>query len=366
MPDTIATFNYIPDTDAPLTEDLVSLGQAAAIEPILKRWRHRVSEGLIDASGKIRHIYTRAESGDRDSVARVIGELNDIPEAVAELEEALVARRRMSSLTQNPVQKAVKNGRELENASIHGNGFELHAHRSAMVDWYDDAEIAATYYDEITSLVKSVTGAVHAFSNNHLRRESEPEVGGNGPLAKLMSQSRGALQAAHNDFTETYGEGIIKTIASGGTPHTQTFGLTQPMIEAGLTEEALRGYRMLVINTWRPVIDTPLKRFPLALADRRTIAHDCLRSNLIGRVPTGQPRGGLETYGARHDPAHQWYYFPDMTSDEVLLWKGYDSAEVPAQPTLHSAFDDPNTPADAPERVSVEVRVLCLLSRDEP
>ena len=362
---TTATFNYLPEAEVPLTEDLVSLSQAAAIEPILKRWRHRCTEGLIDASGKIRHIYTRAESGDRDSVARVIKELNDVPEALAELEQALGARRRMSALTQNSVEKNVRNGRELEHASIHTNGFELHAHRSAVADWYDDSEIAATYYDEITSLVKSVTGAVHTFSNNHLRRESEPEVGGNGPLAKLMAQSRGALQAAHNDFTETYGEGIIKTIASGGTPHTQTFGLTRPMLEAGLTEEELRGYRMLVINTWRPVIDTPLKRFPLGLADRRTVSHDCLQSSLIGRVPTGQPRGGLETYSARHDPSHQWYYFPDMTRDEVLLWKGFDSAEVPAQPTLHSAFDHPNTPANAPERVSVEVRVLCLLPRDQ-
>ena len=52
-----------------------------------------------------------------------------------------------------------------------------------------------------------------------------------------------------------------------------------------------------------------------------------------------------------------------MTRDEVLLWKGYDSDEVPARPPLHSAFEDPATPPDAAQRTSVEVRVLCLLER---
>ena len=44
------------------------------------------------------------------------------------------------------------------------------------------------------------------------------------------------------------------------------------MLEATLTEKELRGYRMHVINTWPPVIDTPLKRFPLALAVSRSFA----------------------------------------------------------------------------------------------
>ena len=53
-----------------------------------------------------------------------------------------------------------------------------------------------------------------------------------------------------------------------------------------------------------------------------------------------------------------------MTPDEILLWKGYDSAEVPLRPNLHTSFEDPNTPPDAAQRTSVEVRVLCLLPND--
>ena len=121
---------------------------------------------------------------------------------------------------------------------------------------------------------------------------------------------------------------------------------------------------MLVINTWRSVGPKPLRRFPLALADRRTISPSCLRANLIGKVPSGEPRGGIDVYSAHFEPGHQWYYYPAMNPGEVLLWKGYDSAETPLRPTLHTSFNDPGTPADAAERISVEVRVLCLLPQE--
>ena len=108
----------------------------------------------------------------------------------------------------------------------------------------------------------------------------------------------------------------------------------------------------------------PLRRHPLAVADRRTVSRASLRQSLIGKVPSGEPRGGIDIYTAYHDPAHQWYFYPQMTRNEVLLWKGYDSAELPLQPTLHTAFDDPDTPTDAAQRMSIEVRVLCLLPKN--
>ncbi|MEJ2088044.1 MAG: CmcJ/NvfI family oxidoreductase [Gammaproteobacteria bacterium] len=362
--ETTGVFNYLPPGQPGqqlTTEEGKRLASAAAVEPILKRWRHRCSEGLIDDTGKIRNVFTKASSGAEHTVSRVIRELNEIPEAVAEFGAAFEARQQLSALTQHSVEMPVRNARLLTDASLDGCGFQLERHTSKVTDWQDDRQLADIYHEEINALVKRVTGATHAFSSNHLFRQSEPEVGGNGPLAKLMAQSRGPVRTAHNDFAESYGEGIIRTIASGGVPHTQTFGMTEAVIEAGLSEAELRHSRMLVINTWRAVGPEPLRRFPLALADRRSVPRACLRANLIGKVPSGQPRGGIDVYSALHDPGHQWYFYPEMTRDEVLLWKGYDSAEVPAKPTLHSSFDDPNTPPGAPERMSVEVRVLCLL-----
>ena len=350
--------------DAPdAAAEQARLAAAADYRPVLRRWRHRCSERLIDDSGKIRNVFTRTEPGAEDNVSRVIRELNQIPEAVADLETALDAQRTLSRLGQQPVEMRVRDARALPETSLDENGFQLVRHVSRVTDWQDDRQLASVYYQEINDLVRDVTGATHVFSNNHLRRQSEPAEGGNGPLAELMVGSRGPARSVHNDFTECYGEGLIRTIASNGVPHTQTFGLTHAMQDAGVTEAQLRSSRMLVVNTWRAIGAEPLRRSPLAVADRRTVSRACLHRTLIGNVPSGEPRGGIEIFSAEYDPAHDWYYYPDMTQDEVLLWKGYDSAEVPARPNLHSAFDDPRTPADAPERHSVEVRVLCLLPR---
>lgn len=362
--ETTALFHYAFDADVDRSDTLderTRLSAAAALEPVLQRWRHRCSDGLIDPAGKIRHVFRRAEPGVEDSVSRVIRELNQVPDAVAELDEAVAAREALGAMTSHLVEMPVRNARLLPATSLHDNGFQLVQHPSAVTDWEDEAQLQDIYYGEIEALVQRITGATHVFSNNHLRRQSEPAVGGNGPLAKLMAQSRGPVQGVHNDFSESYAEGIIRTVASGGVPHTQTFGMSDAIVKAGISEDALRRSRMLVINTWRAAVDQPLARFPLAVADRRTVRRSRLNTNLIGKVPSGKPRGGIETLSATHDSDHKWYYYPGMTRDEVLLWKGYDSAEVPARPTLHTAFDDPNTPADAPERLSVEVRVLCLL-----
>jgi hypothetical protein len=65
-----------------------------------------------------------------------------------------------------------------------------------------------------------------------------------------------------------------------------------------------------------------------------------------------------------------------MTRDEALLIKQWDSAgplarsngrlgdaeddQAPCTFSFHSAFDDPHTPPDAPDRWSIEVRCLVV------
>ena len=83
-----------------------------------------------------------------------------------------------------------------------------------------------------------------------------------------------------------------------------------------------------------------------------------------------------ENYFARHAARHGWYYYPRMTRDEVLLIKQWDSAgpfaqsegkksdaDDPKDPStfsFHSAFVDPTTPRDAPDRWSIEVRCAAV------
>src|SRR3990172_8793398 len=62
-----------------------------------------------------------------------------------------------------------------------------------------------------------------------------------------------------------------------------------------------------------------------------------------------------ETYSVSHNPEHRWSYFSQMTRDEVLLFKCYDSAEDGrARYGAHSAFDFPTPTSAIPTRESVE------------
>jgi hypothetical protein len=60
-----------------------------------------------------------------------------------------------------------------------------------------------------------------------------------------------------------------------------------------------------------------------------------------------------------YSPDHRWFYFPEMTPDEAILLKCYDSAtDGRTRFGPHTAFVDPTTPADAPPRESIELRTL--------
>ena len=57
--------------------------------------------------------------------------------------------------------------------------------------------------------------------------------------------------------------------------------------------------------------------------------------------------------------AHRWLYAPDMSRDEVLLLKCYDSLrDGRARFMPHTSFQDPNAPADMNPRESIELRTL--------
>jgi hypothetical protein len=151
-------------------------------------------------------------------------------------------------------------------------------------------------------------------------------------------------------------------------------------------EELLKG-RYQIINVWRP-IENPASDFPLAVIDWRTTnAKDFVPVDLLypkrqdaddddrGKEQLPDPNNYTttegyevkgETFGVAANDSHKFYYMKDMKPDEVMLLKCFDSygegmkmgKEGLAVRTPHTAFVDPNTPADAPGRQSIEVRCL--------
>jgi hypothetical protein len=210
--------------------------------------------------------------------------------------------------------------------SIDRNGFELHRHASALRDFSDPEEIRSIYYPQAETLLKQATGAKRVVIFDHTLRD--------GRLDRDASV-REPVKYIHNDQTFVSGPRRVRDHL--------------PPEEAG---QLLKG-RVAIVNLWRPIGDT-VQSTPLALCDSRSIAlNDLVASDLVYPDKVG------ETYALVFNPRHRWYYFPNMTPDEYLLLKIFDSAgDGVARLTAHTAFDDPTSPADAPPRRSIELRTL--------
>jgi hypothetical protein len=123
--------------------------------------------------------------------------------------------------------------------------------------------------------------------------------------------------------------------------------------------------RAVVTSTWR-VFSPPPQDWPLALCDFRTLAEgdgasttayfvDALPEDPFGPVEHLRPVG--RSWKVRHNPAHEWWWFPGMTRDEVLLIKLGDTDRGVAWAAPHAAFRDPAVSGAAP-RHSIEVRTF--------
>jgi hypothetical protein len=224
----------------------------------------------------------------------------------------------------------IRNGRPLQaGLTLDREGFALLRRPTQAANFHDDAAVRATYYPEVERLVKEATGAARVVIFDHtLRNAANAGRDGNGV--------REAVQRVHNDYTVKSGPQRVRDLF--------------PAAEA----DDLLGHRFAMINVWRP-IRGPVRDMPLAVADAASIElDDLVASDLIYRDRIG------ETYGVRFSPRHRWFYFPEMTTDEALLIKVYDSDEARARFSAHTAFADPTAPADAAPRESIEVRTFAF------
>ncbi len=214
--------------------------------------------------------------------------------------------------------------------SLDEEGFALVEQRSAVKDFWDDDEVRRVYYPEAERFIAAVTGASRVFIFDHVQRRR---------IAGLEERRRRDLPRqpatrVHVDHTARSGPQRVRDLLPGDA------------------EELLRG-RVQVINLWRP-IKGPLTDAPLAVCDAKSVdPADLVPSDLVYRDRVG------ETYSVTYNPAHRWYYVPEMRRDEALLLKCCDTLDDGrARFMPHTGFIDPTTPPDAAPRESIELRAL--------
>lgn len=114
----------------------------------------------------------------------------------------------------------------------------------------------------------------------------------------------------------------------------------------------------MLINFWRPIkpMATKLRSLPLCFLDASTLNND----DLV--VIDSKDQGISVTL--KQNPNHKFYYYPDLTVDEVVVFKQFHHVrkeDKARMPVFHTAFPDPAADENTEGRVSFEYRVSLLI-----
>ena len=117
--------------------------------------------------------------------------------------------------------------------------------------------------------------------------------------------------------------------------------------------------RFAIYQTWR-VLSRPPQDNTLTLCDGRSVpASDAVVFHAVVG-PKGVPGSEFDARMCKYRPDHRWYYFSNMSPDEVLVFKGYDSEDPHAMNAMHTAFDNPAAGPNAVPRESIEARFFAF------
>ena len=249
----------------------------------------------------------------------------------------------------SPIEIEIRDARSAALPSWRDRGFELVAHRSAVVDWTDDHEISTVHYAEVEELARELTGCDFALVSDHVKRNGDE---------RRRDREQQPVRLVHSDFAANY-DAIVR--ASYRDVHGRGAAtLARSGLSARDIEEAPR---IVMLQVWRNLGAAKMD-LPLAFCDARTLTPaDGVPFRYNGYVAGGRSFDALAIRAPEHPGDHHGYVHPEMQPDEVVVFRTYDTDLVRAEETWftpHSAFRDPEVEEGKPSRFSIELRILCL------
>ncbi len=232
----------------------------------------------------------------------------------------------------------VHNARLLDPApTVDSHGFELLVAPTAL-DLLDNAVVQQHYYAECRDMLRQarrchdVRGGAHEYRNG---------FGGR--------QGRYGVKPTPNGSGGAYAQGI----------HGDMCAAVEHRFKRIIPDE--RHFES--INIWRSVKKgETVQMMPLAVCDMRSVDP---RDIVFGDgTNTGDIRQYRKVVDQRviYSPHQRWYYFPNMTEDEVLIFRQYDTRQeaLNLRTVFHTAVEHPDSLVDAPPRYSIEVRMQAI------
>jgi hypothetical protein len=237
-----------------------------------------------------------------------------------------------------PTEVTIANGRpRTKDFGLDLSGFTLLKHASAVKNFDDAAQLNGTYTQEACDLVKATLQADEIVDVGWVIRRANKALNGGQPPASDV----------HVDMHP--GRADARLTAASPRPG-------KPYKRAVMT------------SLWR-AFSPPPQDWPLALLDYRSVQDSEGEPNLLLFVdelpdpddipdienPDAMPAGSIFA----PQPYHRWWFFPDLTVGEALLFKLHDTDRSVAWRCPHTAFEAPYA-ADAVPRESVEFRSIAF------
>ena len=261
-----------------------------------------------------------------------------------------------------PQEVAMRDARPLQVAAesearfFADHGFVLLRHHSAVRDWEPNladppnSDLGRLYLGEIDAVIRE-----RLLPGGRLLIWQYPILVRRGEGMSTPQYGTGV----HQDYSLTPDDYQVNVVAYAG----EAVGARW---RRRYEQDDVQGF--LAINFWRTTdMEGPLRHMPLAVCDPASVApDDVIQFAMTGIAPEGRVTHNM---GLRYSPEHLWYYYPGMTGDELLAFKIFQCMKADPVPRLatcfHSAFEHPETPADAQRRQSCEHRVNVFLLKDD-
>lgn len=207
------------------------------------------------------------------------------------------------------------------------NGFTLSSNRATVSDFRDEDEVQAKYHPQMVDLIKRVTGADHAFARGHLIRTEKP-IDFNDGYARFVhcDYNMARLEEMSHELLELHGVAPQKN------------------------------WKFAWFNTWQP-FDNPAYHNPLTCIDWESLPE----GDVIDYYYTGRNRDS-KVAAPIYSPDHRWCYFPNMTTEEVLVLKQMDGRPDRSYYCPHVSFDNKSVSEDLPPRRSIETRLMAVFA----
>lgn len=220
--------------------------------------------------------------------------------------------------------------RHKSSSALDVEGFKLVPQETAVGDFFNDAQVATVYHEEVRSLLIKETGAQRVEIFDDTRRSASLD-------RQRDLRIREPADIVHNDYT-----------AQSGVKRLRDYFAREPDVADSLLQR-----RFAIVNVWRSMTG-PVRNHPLVLCDAATVGSN----ELVSIERRAQERTG-ELQVALYEPSQRWYYYPDMQMNEAVLIKTFDSeTDGRARFTLHSSCEIPGVSHNLAPRESIETRCL--------